>query len=147
MALRYITLIEIQNAIPNTVQGFLSDDSPQGEFADQSILEHFAYVAEQEFESYITARYDLPIKATDGTIPVSVKNAILAILKYHLYARRNALSPSIESQYTTTTAWLQAVRNGNADIPTIDASGTVSSTGNLIIGANDQNYSKFSDFV
>ncbi len=147
MALRYITVDEITFAVPETVQGFLTDDTPGGEFLQNSTLEHFAYAAEQEFESYVTGRYSLPVAATDGTIPVMVKDAILSIVKYKLYARRNALSPSIESQYNATLDWLKAISTGKASIPTIDADGAVSSDGNTQILVSAETETSFSYFV
>ena len=147
MSLRYISIPEITFAVPETVQGFLTDDTPGGEFLQNDTLEHFAYAAEQEFESYVTGRYALPVAATDGTIPVMVKDAILAIVKYKLYARRNALSPSIESQYNATLDWLKAISTGKASIPTIDANGTISSDGNTEILVSTETHSAFSAFV
>ncbi len=146
--LRYISLQEFINEIPHQMQGLITDDNPNSSVAKNPILKQKALAAEAEFESYIVARYKIPVRATDGTVPEKVRQTIYTILKYHMYARRNALTDSINRQYNDTIKWLEMVANGKANIPHIDGDGTVETTGvgRVVTGGYKQR-STFDGFV
>lgn len=143
---RYITASDLVEKIPENVQALLTDDgttlSKDTEILNDAILE-----GEGEFESYVASKYDLPVKAEDGTVPPNVKSKIITLCKYALYQRRDAISKEIQVQYDSVIGWLKAVQAGKASIPILDTDGNVESDGELSIDVSDQSQSQFRSFV
>jgi len=127
--LRYISLTDFIDEIPDQIQGLITDDVANSSTKDSSILEQKGVAAESIFESYVGTRYDLPVQASDGTTPPEVRQCIYVILKYLLYSRRNAVTPEIQAQYNDQINWLRAVSKGQATIAKIDTSGTIEDDG------------------
>lgn len=147
MALRYITLAELVNEIPLSLQGSLTDDTPNSETKVDGILTQMGESAEEEVESYLSMRYVIPLKASDGNIPNTVKKAIFTIVKYYLYGRRDQIDAGVQAQYDTTTMWLKLVANGGANVNLIDADGDVEAQGGVQISVSPQNNSQFNSFI
>lgn len=146
MALRYITLADLVNEIPLSLQGSLTDDTPNSETKVDDILTQMGESAEEEVESLLSMRYIIPLQASDGTVPNSVKKAIFVVTKYYLYGRRDQIDAGIQSQYDTTLNWLKMVANGKANVNLISADGSVESQGGLEIRVSDQSTSQFNSF-
>lgn len=147
MALRYITLNELVNEIPVSLQGSLTDDTPNSETKVDDILVQMGESAEEEVESYLSMRYRIPLKATDGTIPNNVKKAMFTITKYFLYGRRDSIDESVQLQYDMAVTWLKRVADGKANVNLITADGDVQSQGGIKILVNPQHNSEFNRFV
>lgn len=137
MALRYITLSELVNAIPEVVQGSTTDDVANSETRVDAIATQLAESAEEEVESYLSVRYTIPYEASDDTVPNSIKRAIFTITKYNMYARRDAIDAGIQTQYDNIVSWLRRVVSGDANIPLLDASGNVESQGGVTLDVSD----------
>lgn len=120
---RYITISDLTNEMPAVVQGLLTDDTANSTTPVNVILEQKIVAAEQEVESYLAARYTLPIQASDGTIPDIVKQIIYTLTKYYLYARRNQIDAGIADQYANAIRWLNRVKSGELNVPLITADG------------------------
>jgi len=147
MALRYITLDELVSEMPVVLQGSLTDDTPNSDTKVDAILTQLGISAEEEVESYLSMRYAIPLKASDGTIPNTVKKSIFTITKYYLYGRRDQIDAGVQAQYDSAIGWLKKVADGKANVNLIDASGDVESQGSIRILVNDQNTSTFNNFV
>lgn len=143
---RYITTSDLVQKIPEKTQGLLTDDGTTLN-KDSAILDEAILEAEGEFESYVAKRYDLPVQAEDGTVPPKVKSTIITLSKYHLYARRDAISKEIQVQYDAATSWLNKVARGHATIPLLDASDNVESEGTQQIEVSAQTNSQFDSFI
>lgn len=143
---RYIQPSDLIQKIPEKTQGLLTDDgtslSKDSDRLSEAILE-----AEGEFESYVAARYSLPVQAEDGTVPPKVKSTIITVAKYHLYSRRDAISKEIQVQYDAATSWLRAVSKGNASIPLLDSNDDVEDEGTAKVDVSTQSNSQFDTFV
>lgn len=136
-SLRYITTEDLLQKVPQSRQGLLTNDgsslNPKSDILTDAILE-----AEGEFESWVAQRYDLPVQAADGTVPPNVKSKIVTLAKYHLYARRDAISKEIQEQYNAAVKWLRGVSNGSVTIPILDASDNVEDDGAIQITVSEK---------
>lgn len=146
MALRYITLSELVNEIPSALQGSLTDDTPNSETKVDAILTAQGEAAEEELESYLSERYALPLQASDGTVPNSIKKAIYVIVKYYLYGRRDSIDAGIQAQYEGIINWLKAIAIGKANVNLIDASGDFESQGGQAITVSTVVTTQFDNF-
>ena len=129
LKLIYTKPADIYEIVPAQILGKITDDAGTGDEKPSIITERMK-AAENLVESYLSVRYKLPLIASDGTIPSEVKDAVLTIAKYKLYARRNALNPSVQSEYDDMISWLKMVAGGKADIslPQVDGSYTENGT-------------------
>lgn len=146
MALRYITLDDLVAEIPLDLQGVTSDDVANSESRVDSVVTQQAESAEEEVESYLSSRYVIPLKATDGTVPNSVKNSIYVITKYNLYRRRDMIPDVVFSSYENIIDWLEKVRDGLANVNLILADGSVQSQGGQQIEVSTETQSQFNNF-
>lgn len=145
---RYITVQEVEEEIPDTIQGLLTDDTAQGETINSSFIEQKISAAEQEFESYVSSRYALPVRADDNTVPGQVKQHIFIILKYYLYGRRQAIDQGLADQYGKTIRFLENVAAGKAGIALLDKDGEVEDEGDgpsIEVGGTER--SQFNRFI
>lgn len=143
---RYIQASDLIQKIPSKVQGLLTNDGTTLT-ADSSRLKEAILEAEGDFESYVAERYDLPVKAADGTVPPNVESKIITLAKYHLYSRRDAISKEIQVQYDAAVRWLERVQAGKASIPLIDSNNEVEDEGAQQITVNEKTNSQFDTFV
>ncbi len=144
MALRYITLAELVNEIPESLQGSMTDDAPNSETSVDSILMQFGESAEETVESYLSGRYIIPLQAPDGTSPNSIKKAIFVIVKYFLYGRRDQIDAGIQAQYDNVLRWFKDIGKGSANINLLLADGSVSTQGGAQVSVSPQANSQFS---
>lgn len=125
---RYITISDLRDEMPDVVQGLLTNDTANTVTKVDEIIEQKIEAAEQEVESYLAARYALPVSAPDGTVPVIIKQAIYTITKYYLYGRRNQIDAGIADQYAQIVKWLNRVKSAELDVPLILADGASATT-------------------
>lgn len=147
MALRYITEAELINEIPESLQGSLTDDTPNSETKVSSIIVQQGESAEETIESYLGVVYTIPLTATDGTVPNSLKKAIFVLVKYYLYMRRDQVDGQMQAQYDTIMRWLKDISTGKAGLNLLRSDGSVQSQGGVQIIASEQVNSSFSSFV
>lgn len=147
MALRYITEAELVNEIPETLQGSLTDDTPNSETKVSAIIVQQGESAEETVESYLGMVYVIPLIATDGTVPNSLKKAIFVLTKYYLYMRRDQVDAQMQAQYDTVLRWLKDIGSGRAGLNLLRSDGSVQSQGGSQIDVSAQTDSQFSNFV
>lgn len=148
--LRYITITQLKNEIPEAIQGLATSDDPNSTTIVESILLQKALDAEQVFESYVSRRYAIPVKSSDGTIPESVKQFIYTVTKYNLYARRNQITVEVKEQYDAKMRWIRDVATSKADIPLLESDGDVEFDGSKEVGVGfyeKYERSQFNKFV
>lgn len=148
--LRYIDLSDFIDEIPDEIQGLITDDTAGGSTGESTILKQKGVAAEAIFESYVSKRYDLPVLASDGSVPAEVRQCIYTILKYMLYSRRNAVTPEIENQYNFQMRWLKDVSAGRASIAVINQSDEIESDGDtplIDVGTDTTMNREFSKFI
>lgn len=143
---RYITISDLTNEMPTVVQGLLTDDTANSTVKVDAIIEQKIESAEQEVESYLAARYALPVSAPDGTIPEIVKQAIYTITKYYLYGRRNQIDAGVSDQYANIVKWLNRVKSGELDVPLIEADGS-NATSFVTVSTGGSVDAQFSTFI
>lgn len=144
---RYISADEVKQEIPDTIQGLLTDDTASGDTTNSDFIEQKIMAAEQEFESYVSSRYSLPVRASDDTVPGQVKQHVFVILKYYLYGRRQAIDQGLADQYSKTIRFLENVAAGKVGIALLDSEGEVEDegSGQIYIGGTEN--SKFDRFI
>lgn len=143
---RYITVAELVNEIPDSMQGILSSDGINLS-KNEPILKEKIKEAEGVLESYVSSRYPIPVKAEDGRVPPTVKGALYVITKYKLYGRRDGITQEIKEQYDTVMRWLRDVSRGDANIPLLDNQNQIEKVGTTSIEVNPANNSNFKVFV
>lgn len=147
MALRYITAEELVNEIPDSLQGSMTDDTPNSDTIVSSIILQQAESAEETVESYLSMQYVLPLIASDGTVPNNVKKAIYVLTKYFLYMRRDQIDAQIQAQYDSVISWLSDAAQGKVAVNLLTADGTFQSQGALKIETPPYTETKFNDFI
>ena len=128
LRLIYTTPADIYEIVPAQILGKITDDTGTGNEKPSIITERMK-ASENLVESYLSVRYKLPLIAKDGTVPGEIKDAVLTIAKYKLYARRNALNASVQSEYDDMINWLKMVASGKADISLPQVDGTYTENG------------------
>lgn len=158
--LRYITLAELKNQIPQKLQGMAVNDTP-GDLSidgseEQSILKKTALASEALLESYLSPRYNMPKIYMDGepdeTVSELIKDVIVTIVKYKLFKRRDALTPAVQEGFKDTMMWLKDVQAGRANIVQLNQNDEVFDQGSdptIEVGAEDSGSvnSQFNTFV
>ena len=122
LRLIYTKPTDIYEVLPRTIVTQITNDNPGKGSENDFIYTERLKSAENTVDSYFSERYKLPLIAQDGTVPPEIKDAVLTIAKYKLMARRNALNPSVESEYQNAMSWLKDISTGKANIalPQID---------------------------
>lgn len=64
--------------------------------------------------SYIGSVYELPIPENEVT--PALKDAVLVLAKYKLFARRNYIDDSLQREYKATISWLEKIRKGEIEL-------------------------------
>lgn len=147
MALRYITLAELVNQIPENLQGLLTDDSPNGLTKNEDIAISAGEWAEQTVESFLSTRYTIPTTASDDTIPELLKGAIFTLAKYRLFQRRDAVTDQIRMQFDDTIRFLKELQSGTRNLPILDATDKVETSTDVDIESADAVDSEFNKWI
>lgn len=126
ISLYYISAEDITEVVPARIIAQITDDvsTGGGVNVNHEIVLQLLKASESTVDSYLSARYKLPVTATDGTVPPVIRDAVLSIAKYKLYSRANAVTPDIQAQYDGIISWLRSISTGKADMPLIEADGT-----------------------
>jgi phage gp36-like protein len=147
MALRYITLAELINQIPDNLQGLLTDDSANGLVRDDEIATSAGEWAEQMVDSFLSTRYTIPTVASDDTVPELVKQSIFTLAKYRLFQRRDAITEQIRMQYKDTIDFLKGLQTGALNLPILDASDTVETATQIDVESAEEVESDFGKWI
>lgn len=82
--MRYCTLIDLEQAIPQQVLIWLSNDDPAATHYDEAIVEKAISYASELCDGYLLSRYSLPLVS----VPVIVRDSVVYLARYWLYQRR-----------------------------------------------------------
>lgn len=115
LQLIYTHPTDITELVPDAILKKVTRDEVEGGSRPFVIQERLK-AAENTVESYLGTRYKLPLLASDGTVPPEIKDAVLVITKYKLYARRNAVNPSVQAEYDSVIDWMKSVAKGHIDL-------------------------------
>ena len=120
----YVTVDEMKLYLPHRLLGALTNDQ-EGDFLPISeILETTIQAAEDEVNSYLAKRYNVPVKARNGDVPIRIKTLVYSIAKYHAYTRAALLSPEISQEYDNAITFLNRIATGRATMPALDDTGS-----------------------
>lgn len=130
LQLIYTHPTDISELVPDAILKKVTQDEINGGTRPFVIQERLK-ASENVIESYLGTRYKLPLLASDGTVPPEIKDAVLVITKYKLYARRNAVNQSVQAEYDSVIEWLNRIAKGHIDLalPQLDGGHTDVSTG------------------
>lgn len=119
----YVTVDEMKLYLPNRLLGALTNDHEEDYTPIDEILETTIQAAEDEVNSYLSMRYNVPVNAKNGDVPVRIKTLVYSIAKYHAYTRAAILSPEISQEYDNAIAFLNRIATGRATMPALDDTG------------------------
>lgn len=117
----YITpdLLELRLGAAALVQ--LADDDGDG-VADAAVIEETIAAAEGEVDSYLAARYAVPVDLSAYPAAVGVlRGFVLDLAEYRLRARRPPISESAVRRRDEAVAWLRHVAGAAVDLPAVGA--------------------------
>jgi len=132
--------------VPEVVQALTTRDAPNDLTKVDAIITQKIQASEAEFDAYVALRYQIPVQASDGTVPNHIKQMIYTLTKYRLYSRRNSVPDNVVREYDNVIRFLRDVQAGRATIPLILENGTVESKGTQKITVGTGAASSFSQF-
>jgi phage gp36-like protein len=108
--MRYVSLEQIQQAIPAQTLIQLTNDAGYGDDIDMSVLESSVDTAEQRVDAYLQSRYTLPL----ATVHSLVSEIVVRLTRYTLYSRRpeGSLPDAVKEAYRDAMRELEAIRDG-----------------------------------
>lgn len=112
MPLKYTSVEDLTDLLSETQLAQITDDSDGDPSTDDPRVQKFLAYAESTVDTFIQARYSLPL----SPVPASVQYAALVIAKYRLLLRREYMSDEIEKEYMAVMTWLEMVRDDRADL-------------------------------
>ncbi len=97
----------------------LTDDAGTGS-ANTDVVDEARQGAEGEVNSYLSARYSVPIDlvAHPGVAPV-LKSFTLDLVEYRLHARRREVPTDVIGKRDAALSWLQRVGRGETSLPSV----------------------------
>ena len=117
----YITNSDIEKRLGTQAYVQLTDDEASGS-ADAARVEEARLGAEGEANSYLSARYAVPVDLTaHPELAAVLKSFVLDLAEYRLHARRPPIPPDIVRRRAEAAAWLSAVAMGVVHLPAATA--------------------------
>lgn len=113
--MRYITLDDLQRAIPARTLIQLSNDDPAAQAPDEQNIELAVTSAEELVDGFLRARYVLPL----SPVPTIIRELTLNLVRYRLYARRPegpALPETVKDQHEGALAILKKIQTGEVTL-------------------------------
>jgi phage gp36-like protein len=113
----YIVDSDIEFRLGTTNYITLSDDVGTGS-ADGSVIAEARFGAIGEADSYLSARYKVPVDLTAHPGPAAVlKSFVLDLAEYRLHSRRPPVPPDVVRRHAEAVVWLVRVATGAAHLP------------------------------
>ncbi len=127
----YCTEDDLKKVIPEEIIIQLTDDVDPIDTIDPAIVDEMIAQADDEIDTYVVAKYDVPLAAP---VPPIIRSISCDITVYKLYRRRMEEIPETrDTSYRDAVTLLKEIRDGKMPLP-IDDTDPVStfSTGVLI---------------
>ncbi len=119
----YTDFEEFIEYLPGRLMGALSNDQSGSVTPNETVITFAINAAEDEVNSYFAKHYNIPVQASDGTIPFRVKTLVYTVAKYQLYTRANILSPEVSEEYSNAISYLTRIARGELTMPAVGADG------------------------
>lgn len=117
----YITNDDIQSRIGLAAYIQLTDDAGTGS-ADASKVDEARLGAEGEANSYLAARYAVPVDLTgEPQVQAALRSFVLDIAAYRLHTRRPPVPEDIIRRRDDAVTWLARVASGLVQLPAASA--------------------------
>lgn len=113
----YITNEDIELRIGPAAYAQLTDDTGTGS-ADTAKVDEARLGAEGEANSYLAARYAVPVDLTgEAQLAATLKSFVLDIAAYRLHTRRPPVPDDIVRRREEAVTWLVRVASGLVQLP------------------------------
>jgi len=91
-----------------TEQLLIAADRDGNGSADSGVITAGITAAEEEIDSYLAVRYDLPLAATPGVL----KRICCDLAMYHMSVGHHSMTDDKETRYNNGVRWLEKVSKG-----------------------------------
>jgi len=113
----YITNADIESRLGTAAYVQLTDDAGSGS-ADEEKVDEARLGAEGEANSYLAARYTVPIDLTGAAeVAAVLKSFVLDLVSYRLHSRRPPVPEDIVRRREEAVTWLSRVASGLVQLP------------------------------
>jgi len=134
----YITNTDIQMRVGAAAYIQLADDDGDN-IADVAVVDEVRLAAEGEVNSYLAARYQVPINvATHGDLLDMLKSVALDVAEYRLRLRRPPVADDAGKRYDQTIAWLTRIAKGVIALPAAASVSANNAQGTIAITTGDK---------
>lgn len=108
--MRYVSLEQFTQAIPQTTLIMLSNDDSYADTMNLGVIEQVVSMAEDKVDAYLQSRYTLPLV----TVHSLVSEIVVRLARYNLYSRRpeGSLPDAVKEAYKDAMRELEAIRDG-----------------------------------
>ncbi len=145
----YLTNIDIQTRVGATAYIQFADDDGDS-IADVAVVDEIRLAAEAEVNSYLAARYQVPIDVAAHTdLSDMLKSVALDVAEYRLRLRRPPVSDDAGKRYDQTIAWLALIAKGVIALPAATPVSANSAQGTIATTTGDKRVlsrDEFSDY-
>ncbi len=107
----YCSMSDIQARIGADRLGALADHDGDGS-ADQDVVDRAAEDAASLIDSYLDARYEVPV----SPVPRRLRSCAVSLAVYFLALGRDSVTPDVRSDYESQVGWLEDVAAGRASL-------------------------------
>jgi phage gp36-like protein len=115
----YVTNSDIQAWLGTTAYIALTDDSGTGS-ADTTKVDQARLGAEGEVNSYLAARYQVPVDvSTESEVSAVLKTFVLDLAAYRLHSRRPPVPADVVRRRDEAVEWLTRVAGGLVQLPSL----------------------------
>lgn len=101
--------------------------------ADTDVVTTAITAAEEEIDSYVAVRYDLPL----GTVPGILTRVCCDLAMYHLSINSLAMTEDKETRYERALKWLEKLSKGMVTLGVEETQGEVEVQDDLELGASN----------
>ncbi|MCK6455724.1 MAG: DUF1320 domain-containing protein [Phycisphaerae bacterium] len=117
----YVTNADIEERLGTTAYVQLTDDAGSGS-ADLDKVNEARLGAEGEVDSYLSARYAVPVDLTDRPeLAAVLKTFVLDLIEYRLHGRRPPVPSDVARRHAEAITWLRRVSFGSVHLPAAPA--------------------------
>ncbi|HVP11855.1 MAG TPA: DUF1320 domain-containing protein [Phycisphaerae bacterium] len=117
----YITNADIERRVGTAAYIALTDDAGTGS-ADTAKVDEARMGAEGEANSYLAARYQVPVNvATESEVAAVLKTFVLDLAAYRLHCRKPPVPADVVRRREEAVEWLARVASGVVQLPSAAA--------------------------
>lgn len=134
----YINNTDIQTRVGATAFVQLADDDGDN-IADVGVVDEIRLAAEAEVNSYLAARYQIPIDVSaHSELSDMLKSITLDMAEFRLRLRRPPIADDVRKKYAQTIEWLTRIAAGVINLPAATPVAANSATGTVAITTGDK---------